>query len=140
MSKDHGKKCQVKILDRKKFDRMFLTDNFLQSARNCLHHISDRYFQQKMSNEMDTGAQKCKERGARGWGGGGGGNHCPTLRWTSIKAFHADHEKPKCLFIVPRTICGSVGATTDYLNDMSIEICLVLSCQPCHISMLLSFR
>ena len=54
MSKDHGKKCQVKILDRKKFDRMFLTENFLQSARNCLHHISDRYFQQTMNKEIDT--------------------------------------------------------------------------------------
>ena len=50
---------------QEKFKQNVLTEIFLHWARNCLHHISDRYFQQKMNKEIDTGTQKCKECGAR---------------------------------------------------------------------------
>ena len=35
-------------------------------------------------------------------------DHCPTVHCTLVTAFRPDREKPACLFIVPRTICGSV--------------------------------
>ena len=48
----------MNILDRKNINRMFLTEKFFHFARNCLHHISDRFFEKKEQGNKQTLARR----------------------------------------------------------------------------------